>query len=122
MHELGIMIEVVRQVEAMAKREKVKRVEKIVLQIGEIATVIPHFVEECFPAAAYETSLEDTELEIEIIPANGRCRECEKVYHLLDKNGHCTYCGQKNFDFLSGREFMIKEILVEDEDEEVAGD
>lgn len=118
MHELGIMLEVVRQVETLAKRENVKRVEKIVLQIGEIATVIPHFVRECFPAAAYQTSLEDTELEIEMIPANGRCRKCGEVYKLLAKNGTCTNCGAKDFDFLSGREFMIKEIVVEDDHDE----
>lgn len=111
MHELSIMMEVVRQVEAIAKENQLEKVEKIILQIGEIASVIPRFVEEVFPAAADKTMLEDTLLEIEMIPANGRCRRCEQVFHLVSQRGVCS-CGESDFEILSGREFILKEIQV----------
>lgn len=114
MHELGIMIEVVKQVEAVAKREQIKSVKEIVLQIGEISSVIPHFVQECFPAATYKTSLQDTKLRIEVIPAIGQCRSCQQQYSLTKENGTCPNCQSKDFIMISGREFLIKEIAVED--------
>ncbi len=111
MHELGIMMEVVKQVEQVALENQVEKVEKIVLQIGEISTVIPHFVEEVFPAATYQTMLEDTELEIEMIPANGRCKQCGEIFSLTAQKGIC-YCGSEEVEMLSGREFILKEIQV----------
>ena len=112
MHELGIMCEVIKRVEAVAKQHQVDRVEKIVLQVGEIATVIPHFLRECYPVAVDRTDFVDTELVIEMIPANGCCRQCDIVYHLMKDEGRCPNCHQMNFDELSGREFSIKEIVV----------
>lgn len=114
MHELGILSEVVSRVEAVAKAHGSPRVEAIVLQVGEIATVIPQFLEECFPAAVYKTSLESARLELEIIPASGRCNTCEKVFSPMETKGTCPHCESTDFELLSGREFLIKEIIVED--------
>ena len=47
MHELSLVMEVVRRVDAIAKSNNVSEVDTIVLQIGEIATVVPHFVQAC---------------------------------------------------------------------------
>lgn len=105
------MMEVVKQVEEVAKENGVEKVEKIVLQIGELASVIPHYVEEVFPAATYKTMLETTELEIEMIPAMGRCHKCAQVFSLTAQEGVCS-CGEKDFEVLSGREFILKEIQV----------
>lgn len=114
MHELGIVMEVVKQVEGLVKEQDIQRVDKIVLQIGEISSVIPHFVEECFPAAVYNTSLEDTKLEIEMIPAVGYCDHCFEDFELTPNQGICPICKKKDFHIKNGREFIIKEIVVEE--------
>lgn len=59
-------------------------------------------------------ALEETKLEIEIIPAMGRCLDCRQVHHLRDSQGICPTCRSKQFEMLSGREFQIKQIAVED--------
>ncbi len=115
MHELGIMIEIVDQVTAIAKRENVDKIEQLVLQVGEISAVIPHYLRACYPAAVHDTFMQDTELVIEMIPANSLCKNCKKVYSATEKNGICTHCGENDFDLLSGREFNIKEIVVREE-------
>lgn len=115
MHELGILKEVIRQVEEVAKANGNPKVQTIVLQVGEVASVIPRFLEDCFPAARYKTSLEDTSLEIEVLPATGRCRECTNVFFLMEHQGVCPECQVKDFEMLSGREFIVKEIIVEDQ-------
>jgi hydrogenase nickel incorporation protein HypA/HybF len=112
MHELGVVIKVVKTVEGVARKNGVTRIEKLVLQIGALSSVIPRYVEECYPMAVKDTILADTRLEIDILPANGRCRSCEKVYNVLDHKGVCPDCGNEKPEMISGNEFMIKEIVA----------
>ena len=112
MHELGIVAEVVRVVEGIAKKQNVTKVDTLVLQIGELSSVVPYYVEQCYPAAACGTMLEHTRLRIEILPGNGRCRACGRVYGLLANRRRCPDCGATNAEILGGREFMIKEIVA----------
>ena len=112
MHELGVVIEVVKAVEKVAIENKLTVVDKIVLQIGEFSSMIPKYVEKCYPAAVDGTFLEDTKLEIEIIPGNGLCLDCNKVFNILKNEHKCPLCLEANFDVLGGKEFMIKEIVA----------
>jgi hydrogenase nickel incorporation protein HypA/HybF len=79
MHELGIVIEIVKTVEDFVEKNHLSRVDTLVLQIGKMAPVVPQYIEQCYPAAVDGTSMENTKLVIEI---------------------------------LSGKEFMIKEIIA----------
>ncbi|MEA4895346.1 MAG: hydrogenase maturation nickel metallochaperone HypA [Oscillospiraceae bacterium] len=115
MHELGIVMEIVRVVDELAKEQGITEVETIVLQIGELSPVVPRFIEECYPAAVDGTFMENTKLEIEMMPGNGICKECSTVFNVLASDGRCPKCGSKSFDILSGRDFYIKEIRVPEE-------
>jgi hydrogenase nickel incorporation protein HypA/HybF len=112
MHELGVVMEVIKVVEKAMKDNDLQQVEKIVLQIGEVSSMIPRYIQECFPAAIDGTGLEDCELEIEILPANALCKECRKVYPVVPTKGVCPHCGSNRKELLGGREFNIKEILA----------
>lgn len=112
LHELGVVIEVVEAVEEIVKEENLTKVDKIVLQIGELSSMIPMYVERCYPAAVDGTILQDTKLEIEILPANGICKKCNKVFNLLENKKKCPNCGTEKWDILGGNEFVIKEIVA----------
>ncbi|MDF2821428.1 MAG: hydrogenase nickel incorporation protein HypA [Clostridiales bacterium] len=111
MHEIGVLFEVVKSVERLAKENDVKKIETLVLQIGELSSMIPKYMKTLYPAAIDGTILEGSELEIEVLPANGLCRDCNKVFSLIENNGTCPLCRNKNFELLSGKEFFIKEII-----------
>ena len=112
MHELGIMMNVIATVEKIARENNVEQVETLVLQVGELSPVVPHYLHACFPAAVDGTLLEKTELKIEILPANARCEACGHVYHLPEHPGGCPKCAGDRWEILSGREFLIKEIVA----------
>lgn len=112
LHELGIIVRVVKNVESFARKNGVTKIETLVLQIGALASVIPRFVEECYPMAVKGTMLEDTSLKIEVLPANARCRACEKVFNVLKFKSVCPYCKAENPEMISGNEFMVKEIIA----------
>jgi len=112
MHELGLISAVVTTVEKIMKEENLTTVEKIVLQVGELSGVIPRYVEECYPAAVYKTPLEKTKLEMEVIPGIVRCKKCGEEFSGYLHNLKCPKCGSEELVALSGREFIIKEILA----------
>ncbi|MEX1308095.1 MAG: hydrogenase maturation nickel metallochaperone HypA [Eubacteriales bacterium] len=112
MHELGIMAEVVRVVENIARQQNLTKIDALVLQIGELSSVVPYYAEQCYPAASYGTMLENTRLEIEVLPGNARCRNCGRVFNVVENHRKCPDCGGTSMEFLGGREFMIKEIVA----------
>ncbi len=110
MHELGVLLEVVEQVKQVAAENDVQKIEKLVLQVGELCSMIPRYMKQLYPAAVDGTILEGSQLVIETIPGNGKCHSCGEVYNLLEGHGICPSCGKKEFEMLSGDEFFIKEI------------
>ena len=112
MHELGVLLEVVKQVEKIALENEVDQIEALVLQVGELCSMVPKYLTKLYPAAVEGTVLEASKLEIEVIPGNGRCKQCGQVYNLIDNNGVCPNCMTMDFEMLSGKEFFIKEIVA----------
>ncbi|WLR42703.1 hydrogenase maturation nickel metallochaperone HypA [Bacillus carboniphilus] len=112
MHELTVIIQVVKSVEAFAKEEAITNIDTLVLQVGELSTLIPRYIEACYPAAVDGTMLKDTKLEIEILPGNALCKTCNSVYNLIKEDKICPKCKGLYFEILSGKEFMIKEIVA----------
>lgn len=112
MHELGVVIEVVKSVERVVAENSLSKVDTLVLQIGELSSMIPKYIEQCFPVAVDGTILEDTKLEIEVLPGNAICKECNKVFNILENKSICPKCKSKDCDILGGKEFMIKEIIA----------
>lgn len=112
MHELGIVYEVIKVVDNFVEENNITRVEKIVLEIGQLSQAIPRFIEECYPAAVDATAYENTQLEIEVLPAIGKCNDCEEVYNIVDQRRVCPKCGGNQFSLQSGQEFNIKEIVA----------
>ena len=112
MHELGIVYEVIKIVDNFVEQNNLKKVEKIILEIGELSQAIPRFIEECYPAAVSESAYEETKLEIQVLPANGQCRECNEVYNIIEYRKICPKCAGEKYNIISGEEFNIKEIVA----------
>lgn len=114
MHELGLVFQVIDRVTEVAAENHVTKIERLVLEIGAASYVVPMFIEEVYADACKGTVLEGSRLEIETIPAIGLCRDCRRQFDLMQFEGRCPRCGKQEFDVLSGKEFLIKEIVVPD--------
>ena len=112
MHEMGIVLNMIETVEQIAAENHAEKIGSLVLQIGELSTAIPAYMRECFDMAKERTILEDAELVIEVIPGNGVCQDCGKVYNVVKSNAKCPRCGSRMWECVSGRELLIKEIGV----------
>jgi len=113
MHELGVVIQVVKTVEEFALEKGITKIDTVVLQIGELSSMVPRFVENCYPAAIDGRKLfKNSKLEIERLPVNSLCRSCEEVSYQTRSPERCPSCGGRELEILSGREFLIKEIIA----------
>ena len=112
MHELGIVMNIVEQMEKFAIQNKLTVIDTLVLEIGEISQIVPKYIEDVYPMAIENTLLKDTKLKIETIPAKGMCRDCHTVYNVLKHEKTCPKCKSQNFKIISGQEFNIKEIIA----------
>lgn len=113
MHEIGVMINLVKTVENFAKENNITEIQKLVIQIGELSSVIPRFAKACYPPAVHGTMLEDTELKIEIIPGNGMCENCKHIFNVVKSEGKCPKCQSDQWEELGGaKDILIKEIVA----------
>ena len=111
MHEVGIISSMLKTIEKVMEQENLTTVETIVLQVGELSGVVPHYMRECFPAATYKTRFQDTRLELEVIPGIVRCNRCQTEFNGYACDLVCPECGNnRDLTRVSGSELMIKEI------------
>jgi hydrogenase nickel incorporation protein HypA/HybF len=110
MHELGIVIQIVKQLENYMDEHNIKKIHTLVLQVGELSGVYPKYIEDVYPIAVEQSKLKDTILKMEITPGHGQCNDCGFNYNLVENNNTCPLCGSKEFSIISGKEFLIKEI------------
>ena len=116
MHELNVLMEVADQVEALAAENKIEKIQAIVLQIGELSSVVPIFMEEYYPLIVEKKDcLKDSHLVIETIPGEARCRCCGRQFNVVLHDGHCPGCNSFDKEILSGLDFVIKEIWINTE-------
>jgi len=108
-HELAITESMVA---AVAEQVGPARVARVCLQVGLLAGVVPHALQFCFDACTRGTSLEGAALEIDEIPARGRCRRCGAEIAMTTFLDACG-CGCLEVDLLAGQELRIKHVEVE---------
>jgi hydrogenase nickel incorporation protein HypA/HybF len=111
MHEIGVLFEIVKTVDKYAMDNDVEAIQSLVLQVGELSSMIPKYLENLYPGAVEGSILEGSELKIEVLTANGMCRDCNKVFTIVSNKGACPTCHTKDWELLSGKEFYIKEIV-----------
>ncbi|MDO4312992.1 MAG: hydrogenase maturation nickel metallochaperone HypA [Eubacteriales bacterium] len=113
MHEMGVVFSVVRAVESYAAENNISEVQGVVMEIGEVSSVIPHYFASCWePAIASSKCMMNAKLEIEMIPGIARCLKCGEEFNIEKGQGKCEKCGSDLWQTISGRDVMIKEIYV----------
>lgn len=116
MHELGIVFYIIRDVKEVAQENNVKHVSKVTMDIGEVSTVIPDYLKDCWRwAADKEDVLRGCELDVQTIPAVTLCRDCSREYPTVAHGKTCPYCGGGNTHLLRGNEVEIREIEVSEQ-------
>jgi len=105
MHELALAESIVDMV---AEHAASRPVQRITVEIGALACVMPDALRFCFGLAATGTVLEGARLEIIEVKAAARCRACGDTF-FQDTFWAACRCGERDFERLSGEELRVKE-------------
>ena len=113
MHELGIVMNVLEQVDAVATENNAEKVLKVTMEVGEVSSIVPELFTDAFNWAKKKTSfLKDAALEMIIIEGRTYCQSCGETYKTTEYGKKCPHCGSGETYLLTGDQVIIKDIAV----------
>ena len=113
MHELSIADAIV----AIASRHAAgRRVVKVEVKVGHLRQVVPDALTFAFQLTAQGTCVEGAELELEEVPAAGRCRACGRESELEAFPLRCAGCGGLDLELTAGEELLVDSLELDEDD------
>jgi len=113
MHELAITQSVFDIVLDQAKQLGAKKVGAVNLTIGEMTGVVGDSVRFYLELLSKDTIVEKAVVNIKSVPAQAKCRECDKQFTLVEFRWMCPDCGGINLEVTGGTELFVESIEVE---------
>jgi hydrogenase nickel incorporation protein HypA/HybF len=98
---------------AAAEKEGALKIVRINVVAGELRGIVPLQLSFCFDVLAEGTIAKDADLNVEISPIRGRCRECAEIFTVEDYLYQCPGCGSQNIETVGGTELRVSDIDVE---------
>ena len=95
--------------------ESNQRVRSLQLALGEISELDPASIQSQWEELSKGTSAEHAQLHFRSIKAEVQCMACFEKYHPSNGRIHCPYCGSYGTKILSGEEFYLESIELDDE-------
>lgn len=115
MHELGIVFYIIRDAKAAAVENGAGKISKVVLNLGEVSTVVPHLLQDCWKwAVEREEMTKGCALQVVTIPAITQCGACGGKYSTTAHGKTCPDCGSSDTWLVQGNEVEIQEIEVKE--------
>ena len=112
MHELSLCQSIGRIVSRVAAGRKVVVVE---VDVGDLRQVVPETLARCWSLVTDGTALGSSRLAVRTLPAVVRCRACGAEGGLAEAPLiRCGVCGSSAVDILSGEEFLVRALELED--------
>ena len=112
MHELSIVLSIVDSVSREVNRQKATVVNRIELDIGNLAGIEWDSFDFAWPPATKGTVLEHAERIVNHIPAIAVCAECDTEFEKTEPYDACPTCGTFLHQLKSGKELKIKSLLI----------
>ena len=112
MHEMSLVHRIIDIAQNYAVQNNATKITQIVLTLGSMSGVMYESLMFSFNIAIQKTMLEEAEICINKIPAEGKCQHCEHVYLLNSLYDECPICQSKSPLILQGKEFMISSITI----------
>lgn len=111
MHELGIAKDLFAKVNEKAKENKLKRITRIKIKLGEASGVKEKFLRHSFIDHILPGSIaEGAALEIAKEEVKARCETCGKSISAQEAGLSCPHCGGSELEIISGKDVYVESI------------
>jgi hydrogenase nickel incorporation protein HypA/HybF len=114
MHELSICASIAD----IATRHAAGRTVVVInLRIGQLRQIVPDTLVYCWELVSADTPLSGSRISVEYVPARVSCHGCEKVTEVGEiPLFACGGCGGIDVKVVSGEEFLITSLELEEEE------
>ena len=113
MHELGIVVHVIKQIEALAKEKQIKQVVELTLEVGEVSGVVKEYFVDAFDWAKKRTDyMKECKLNYVIIEGISYCTDCKQTFRTTEYGKTCPHCGSANTYLVTGKDVAIRDVKV----------
>ncbi|MBU6342429.1 MAG: hydrogenase maturation nickel metallochaperone HypA [Bacteroidetes bacterium] len=109
MHEISLVRNIFRTLEAEITPSEIKNLQAIHLKIGLLSNVEPILLQNAL-AAVTETDwveYKHIRLETELVPIRIFCTDCQQESMIEQYKFRCAHCGKPNNNIVSGTELLI---------------
>jgi hydrogenase nickel incorporation protein HypA/HybF len=113
MHEMTLAEGVLQIVEDAARREGLRHVRAVWLEIGQLASVEPEAMRFCFDAVARDSVAEGARLEIVATAGAAWCNVCSEQVALAELGAPCPRCGGYRLRLTQGTGMRVIELEAE---------
>ena len=93
MHELPVTEKIFNTTMEQAKLNNTKKVDKVIIKMGEGCDYVPEIIQEYFQLFSEGTIAEGALIEAKIIPTTIKCLECGREYKKDLSMLKCPDCG-----------------------------
>ncbi len=111
MHEYSIVKSMINLCE---KHANGKQIDSVVVKLGELGGVEPHFLKSCFDMFKEDTLCQDATMKINMVDIIIFCEDCKKETKVENFNFFCPNCDSPNTNTLTGQEMYIEYIELKD--------
>jgi hydrogenase nickel incorporation protein HypA/HybF len=95
-------------------RQADKRVKSLQLAVGELSELDQSSIQKHWDELSQGTAAERAQLRFRFIKAEVQCMACFSKYYPTDGKIHCPYCGSFGAKMLSGEEFFLESIELDE--------
>lgn len=125
MHELSMAQGIINAVIETAETNNATDVTEVIIEIGRLAMINPEQLRFMLDVLVENTIVENAEIKITEVPVEIECSQCGyKGEANLDELDHyapmieCPKCEDKRISILNGKDCIVKNIVIEQEEEE----
>lgn len=112
MHELSIVMGILKIAETETKKAGADFVESIELEIGTLAGVELSALDFAWEEGLKNTILENAEKHIAVIPGKAQCMGCDTIFDLENVFDPCPECNNFLKGIIQGKELRVKALEV----------
>jgi hydrogenase nickel incorporation protein HypA/HybF len=112
MHEVSVAANILKIVSEELKKNNGVKVNQLHLAVGSLSGIVIESLQFALDVSKNESVLKNAEIIIDEIPAKVKCRSCQCEFTADDYYVVCPECQDVQLDFISGRELLIKSIVI----------
>ncbi len=113
MHEMSVATHLLNLCIENAEMNSAKSISKIIIKIGKLSGVEPHFLTSAFDVIKTDTVAANAELEYIHQDVVARCDKCSKDYQIEDYYIACPQCGSVDVEIIDGEELILMSLELD---------